>query len=116
MEPLGTCVGHLASVLSLREPSLLQTALQEAVVVDSPGPRLGPLRGAFAVQAHILAPGAREAADGRQARALSLWALLSIQVLGAQGAVPLRTQWIQGKLEGRWAEVVGLGQGGQRST
>lgn len=96
-------MGDLASVLSLWKPSLLQTALQEAVVVGSPGPGLSPLRGALAVQAHILAPGAREAADGGQARAPSPWALLSIQVLGSQGAVPLGTQWIQREL--RWAGV-----------
>lgn len=86
---------------------MLQTALQEAVVVDGPGPGLCPLRGALAVQAHVVAPGTREAAGGRQARAPAPRALLFLQVLGAQGAVPLRTQCIQGELKG--AEAVGLG-------
>lgn len=98
MEPLGTCEGHLAAVLGLRKAGLLQTALQEAVVVDSPGPGLRPLRGALAVQAHVQAPGAREVAWGRQARACYPWALLFLQVLGAQGAVPLEAQRVQGEL------------------
>lgn len=116
MEPLGTCAGHLAAVLGLRKASLLQTALQEAVVVDSPGPGLGPFRGALAVQAHVLAPGAREAACGRQARAPSPWALLFLQVLGAQGAVPLGTQWIQGELRGqKWWVLGRVGKGHMKS-
>jgi hypothetical protein len=76
MEPSGTCAGHLAAVLGLWKASLLQTALQETVIVDSPGLRLSPLRGALAVQAYILPPGAREAACGWQARVPSPWALL----------------------------------------
>lgn len=80
---------------------MLQTALQEAIVVHSPGLGLRPLRGALAVQAHVVAPGAREAAWGRQARAPSPRALLFLQVLGAQGAVPLGTQWIQVDLRGQ---------------
>lgn len=109
-EPLGTCAGRLAAVLGLRKASLLQTALQEAVVVDSPGPGLGPLRGSLAVQAHVLAPGAREAACGRQARAPSPGALI-LQVLGAQWAIPLRTRWIQGELRGqKWWILGRMGQ------
>lgn len=111
MEPSGTCAGHLAAVLGLRKASLLQTALQETVVVDSPGPGLRPLGGALAVQGHVMAPGTMEAAWGWQARAPTPWALLFIQVLGVQGGVTLGTQRIQGQL--REAEVVGLGQGGQ---
>ena len=68
MEPSGTCAGHLAAVLGLRKASLLQTALQETVVVDSPGPGLRPLGGALAVQGHVMAPGTMEAAWGWQAR------------------------------------------------
>ena len=89
---------------------MLQTALQKAVVVHSPGLGVRPLGGALAVQAHVVAPGAREAAWGRQARAPAPRALLFLQVLGAQGAVPLGTQRIQGELRG--AEVGGLGQAG----
>lgn len=101
VEPLGTCAGHPAAVLGLRKASLLQAALQEAVVVGSPGPGLCPFRGGLAVQAHVEAPGAREVVWGWQARASSPWALLVFQALGAQGAVPLGTQLIRGELGGR---------------
>lgn len=114
VEPSGTCAGHLAAVLGLRKASLLQAALQEAVVVGSPGPDLCPFGGALAVQAHVQAPGAREVVWGRQARASSPWALLVFQALGAQGAVPLGTQLIGGELGGGvGTNVVGLGQGEQ---
>lgn len=101
---LGTCAGRLAAMLGLRQARLLQTALQEAVVVQSPGPCLGALGGTLAVQAHVVAPGAREAAGGRQAGALSPHTLLFLQVLG-----PLGSQWIQVEL--REAEAVGRQKG-----
>lgn len=116
MEPSGTCAGHLAAVLGLRKASLLQAALQEAVVVGSPGPGLCPLGGALAVQAHVEAPGAREVVWGWQARASSPWALLVLQALGAQEAVPLGTQLIRGELEGgegheKWWVLGGVSKG-----
>lgn len=89
---------------------MLQTALEETVVVHSPGPSLGLFWGVLAIQANILAPGPREAACGWQASTSVLWFFLFIQVLGVQGIVPLRTQRIQAELSrGRnsmsWAEL-----------
>lgn len=98
VEPGGTCTRCLAAVLGFRKASLLQTALKETIVVQSPGPSLSLFWGALAVQANILAPGPREAACGWQGSASFPWSFLSIQVLGAQGTVPLRTQWILAEL------------------
>lgn len=101
VEPPGTCARSRAAILGLRQAGLLQAALQEAIIVDSPGPSLGPLRGALTIQAHVLVPGAREAAGGRQAEAPSPRALLFLWLLGAQMVVPLVTQRIIAELRGQ---------------
>lgn len=92
---------------------MLQTALKETVVVHSPGPSLSLFRGALAIQANILAPGPREAACGWQTSASFPWFFLSVQILGAQGMVPLCTQWIQAELSrGQKQYVLGrIGRG-----
>lgn len=92
---------------------MLQTALEETVVVHSPSPSLSLFWGVLAIQANILAPGPREAAGGWQASTSVLWFFLSIQVLGAQGIVPLRIQWIQAELNrGQKQYVLGrIGKG-----